>query len=73
MSATVLPRRDSLLTLAAAYETWSAEQARAFLVSQGVKVRDSDTMQSMQKQLEAHADAASDVSATDLVWERMCN
>jgi hypothetical protein len=41
------------------YEDWSLEQTRDFLLAQGIKVKDSDTVQDLQKQAAKHADAAS--------------
>lgn len=47
--------------LAAVYEDWSAEETRNFLIAQGIKVKDSDTVQDLHKQAALHADAASTV------------
>ncbi|BEJ12130.1 hypothetical protein CspHIS471_0205900 [Cutaneotrichosporon sp. HIS471] len=42
-----------------AYEGWNLEETRNFLVAQGVKVKDSATIQDLHKEAAKHADAAS--------------
>jgi len=44
-----------------AYEDWSLDQSVAFLKEQGIKVRDSPTLEEVRKQVLANADAAATV------------
>jgi hypothetical protein len=44
-----------------AYEDWSLDQSLAFLKDQGIKVRDSPTLEEVRKQVLANADAAATV------------
>lgn len=43
------------------YEDWSLDQSVAFLKEQGIKVRDSPTLEEVRKQVLANADAAATV------------
>jgi hypothetical protein len=45
-----------------AYEDWSLDQSLAFLKEQGIKVRDSPTLEEVRKQVLANADKAATVS-----------
>jgi hypothetical protein len=44
------------------YEDWSLDQSLAFLKEQGIKVRDSPTLEEVRKQVLANADKAATVS-----------
>jgi hypothetical protein len=46
-----------------AYEDWSLDQSLAFLKEQGIKVRDSPTLEEVRKQVLANADKAATVSS----------
>lgn len=52
----------SWLTFIAEYKDWTIEETRHFLKSQGIKVKHSDTLEQLQKQVEKHGDAAASVS-----------
>ena len=52
---------DMRLIKIAVYEDWSLEQSLAFLKEQGIKVRDSQSLEEVRKQVAANADAAATV------------
>jgi hypothetical protein len=60
---------DPLALATAAYEDWSLDDSIAFLKEQGVKVKNSQSLEDVRKLVADHADAAAKVGLTSVKRE----